>query len=151
MKICRFYYFHPFIGHGDICTKIITITNPLLAPLIFSVSTEGSFVIKANGPLSGISIDDMSNIKSTTQTNKMINNNNQNNINSKKNQISTQKQKQNNQIESADPFRANKNNLMSSSAPFPEMGLNSGIMVQGPFQGPSSSVGRIFNLLPQVR
>ena len=97
-------------------------------------------------------MDDISNNKSTTQTNKILNlkNNNQNIINSKKNEKITQKQKQNYNIENSHPFGGN-NNLMSSSAPLSDIQINSGITAQGPFHGPSSSVGRIFNLLPQVR
>ena len=97
-------------------------------------------------------MDDISDIKLTTQTNKILNlkNNNQNITYSKKNEKSTQKQKENYSIENSHPFGGN-NNLMSSSAPLSDIQMNSGITAQGPFHGPSSSVGRIFNLLPQVR
>ena len=138
--------FQLFLGPGDICTKMITITNPLLAPLLFSVSTEGPFLIKANGPLSGHSIDDISTKKSSNDTYKFIDKN----TNQIKNQKTNQNQNQNKDLRNICSF-GDENNLMSSSAPFPDIGLDSGIKVQGPFEGPSSSVGRVFNLLPKVR
>ena len=140
--------FQLFLGPGDICTKMITITNPLLAPLLFSVSTEGPFLIKANGPLSGHSIDDISTKKSSNDTYKFIDKNTNQIKNQKTNQ--NQNQNQNKDLRNICSF-GDENNLMSSSAPFPDIGLDSGIKVQGPFEGPSSSVGRVFNLLPKVR
>ena len=70
---------------------------------------------------------------------------------SPKNDIADSRKNENNQSIVENPFRGNQTN-MSTLASGTMNGTDTGILSQDPYlPGPSSSVGRVFNLLPQVQ
>ena len=94
-----------------------------------------------------------SNSKNNNGSDKNKNNNKIGDVknSSPNNDIADSRKNENNQSIVENPFRGNQTN-MSTLASGTMNGTDTGILTQDPYlPGPSSSVGRVFNLLPQVQ
>ena len=107
--------------------------------MVFSVSTEGPFVLKAQGPLGGFSVDDLNAINQKinsydiTKTDKNSDINDTSNIDKKKKTNSK--------------YSTDLKIKMSTSL----TNADSGMSTQDTFNGTPNSIGRIFSLLPKVQ
>ena len=106
---------------------------------MFSVSTEGPFLLKAQGPLGGYSVDDLDAInqkKDSDNTPKIKNKNSELNDNTDKRKKTTSK------------YSTNLKTKMSMS--LTDADSDSGMSTQDTYNGAPNSIGRIFSLLSKV-